>query len=133
MKSMIQIILMTLAVIAVSCKKDSVPINGTSNNPIVGEWAVSSFVDNSINKTSEFAAYSFAFGSNNSLQVKGGTMMNMCNWTFTDSVYHFNMMGMHSNALDDMNGDWRLMNYSDTTCIFNSTLSNDRTFILKRL
>lgn len=132
MKNILQIVLLTFAVIAVSCKKNSVPANSTSNNPLLGQWAVSSFVDNSVNKTSEFAAYSFTFSTNNSLQVNGGSMMNMCNWTFEDSVYHFNMTGMNSNVLDEMNGDWKLMNYSDTTCTFNNNPNHDRTFILKR-
>lgn len=124
--------LLILSVLAVSCKKDSLEIS-TSNNPIVGEWAISSFVDNGLDKTSQFAAYTFTFTSNNNLEIKGGSMMNMCNWTLADSIYHFNMMGMHNDALDALDDDWRLMNFSDSTCTFvDDTPGHDRTFTMRR-
>ncbi len=132
MKKVFQIVLLTVAVFAVSCKKDNLSKNSTANSPVIGQWQISSFVDNGSDETSKFAAYTFVFDGNDHLEIKGGMMMSMCNWTFTDSVYHFNMMGMHSDALNNLDDDWRLMSYSYTTCTFVSN-NHDRTFIMLRL
>ncbi len=125
---------MAVAVITASCKKDNMPIDSNSNNPVVGNWKIFSFVDNGVNQTSQFAAYTFTFSSNNHLQITARKMLDMCNWTLTDSIYHFNMMGMHSNALNELDDYWKLMNFSDTTCTF-ATVDNtahNRSLILRR-
>ena len=82
MKKIFQIGLLAVVVIAVSCKKDSLSKNSVSNNPIIGQWNISSFVDNGSDRTSQFASYTFTFDSNNNLQITGSTMMSMCSWTF---------------------------------------------------
>ena len=40
------------------------------------------------------------------------------NWTEMDEVYHFNMMGMHGEPLDDLDDDWMMTDLSDNTCSF---------------
>ena len=131
MKKVFHLVLLTVAVFAGSCKKDSLSRNSASNNPIVGLWQISSFVDNGLDKTSQFAAYTFTFTSNNNLEIRGGSMMSMCSWTHTDSVYHFNMMGMHSNSLDALDDDWILMNFSNSSCTFVGD-HHDRAFAMHR-
>lgn len=127
------LLLSIFVLVAISCTKESLLKNNTSNNPITGQWVISSFVDNSVNKTSQFSGYTFTFDNDNNLQISGGMMMNMCSWTYTDSVYHFNMMGMHSNALDMLDDDWKLMNFSDTTCNFVDMRNDvDRSFTMRR-
>lgn len=127
------LLLFIAALFVTSCKKESATTNNNSNSPIVGEWVISSFVDNGVNEISQFAGYTFNFDANNNMQVNSGMMMNMCSWTFKDSIYHFNMMGMHSNALDMMDDDWKLMNFSDTTCYFVDTrIGADRNFRMRR-
>lgn len=134
MKKTLQIALLAIAIFTASCKKDSLSKNSTSNNPVIGEWSISSFADNGIDKTTQFASYLFDFTNNNNLQIKNGTMMmSMCSWTFADSIYHFNMTGMHNDALTDLDDDWKLMNTSDTSCQFiDHNPDHNRTFIMRR-
>ena len=108
-----KLIILTVFVMFASCKK-----NNTANDPIEGKWSISSFVDNGTDKTSQFTGYDFTFDNKGNMSVNGAGLMNMCAWTKMDSVYHFNMMGMHSNVLNTLEEDWVMVNLSGNTCNF---------------
>ncbi len=106
--------ILTISVMVASCKKDTVAVS----NPIEGKWSITSFVDNGTDLTTEFAPYVFTFDSNGNMSIGGGGMMEMCNWTEMDSVYHFNMMGMHGEPLNGLDDDWIMSGLTDSTCNF---------------
>lgn len=116
MKKYFLLAILAIPVMMASCEKDTIVVD----NPIEGKWSIISFVDNGTDKTSEFAPYIFTFDSNGNMLVSGGGggMMEMCNWTKMDSVYHFNMMGMHGEPLDGLDDDWTMSGLTDSTCNF---------------
>lgn len=128
MKNYFKLSILAFVLLIASCKKDNV-----TSSPIEGNWAVSSFVDNGTDKTSQFLAYDFTFDKSGNMQIKGGSMMSMCNWTKLDSVYRFNMMGMHSDVLATLDDNWMLTNFSGNTCNFiDNNPNRDCKFTLQR-
>jgi hypothetical protein len=113
MKNIIKLALLAIIVMLASCKK-----NNAVNDPIEGKWTISSFVDSGTDKTSQFVAYDFSFDNKGNLSVNGGSMMSMCGWSHVDSIYHFNMMGMHSDVVNTLDDDWTMTNLTGTTCSF---------------
>jgi hypothetical protein len=127
MKKYFVIVLVALTAIIISCKKDKVA------DKIVGSYYVSSFVDNGNDKTAQFAAYVFKFENNGNMSIEDGSMMNMCSWTESNNIYHFNMSGMHSHSLDDFDDDWMMTSSNDSTCQFSDDNPNRNcTFVLHR-
>ena len=130
MKNYFSTVALSLLVLIASCKKDEVPVI----NSIEGDWFIYSFIDNGIDNTNQYSSYTFTFDNMGNMTVNGGGMMNMCDATMMgDSMYHFDMMGMHGGALNGMDGDWMMMNLTDSTCTFTDD-EPDRncTFIIHR-
>jgi hypothetical protein len=130
MNKYFKLAILALVVISVSCKKQ----NTATNNTLEGTWTITSFVDNDTDKTSQFATDNLTFDNKGNMSIgSGGMMMNMCSWSMTDSVYHFNMMGMHNNSMDALDGDWMMMNFSDNMCSFiDDNPNRDCRFTLQR-
>ncbi len=115
MKKYILLASISLTVMLGSCKKDNITLPVT----LEGKWAITSFIDNGTDKTSQLNSYNFTFDKNGNLAVNSGGMMNnMCNWTKHDSIYHFNMDGMHNGYLSMMDDDWIMTNLTDSICNF---------------
>lgn len=115
MKKFLLFAILAVPVMIASCQKDTVVVD----NPIEGKWTITSFVDNGTDKTAAFEPYIFVFDDKGNISIDGGGgMMDMCNWTEMDEVYHFNMMGMHGEPLDDLDDDWMMTDLSDNTCSF---------------
>ena len=122
--------ILALAVFAVSCTKDKL----STNNNIVGKWFITTFTDDGIDKTIAFAPYDFTFDEQGDLSINGGSMMSMCNWTMMDSIYHFDMMGMHDDPLDALDDDWMMTDFSDSTCAFSDDNPNRNcTFMMHKM
>lgn len=116
MKRYIGLVIVAIVVMIAACKKDKV----SSSNDFLGSYKVYSFVDNGINKTAEFAPYTITFNSNGIMSIDSTGMMNMCSWSKTGGVYHFNMGGMHNSnsSINEFAGDWMMSDYNDTICNF---------------
>lgn len=129
MKTVSEIIICVLIILNTSCSKDSPAVT----NEIVGKWSITTFTDNGMDKTNEFKAYQFTFDKQGNLAINGGGMMNMCHWTCTNNTYHFDMMGMHNNSLNDLDGNWMMTDFSDSTCMFADDNPNrDCTFTMHK-
>lgn len=126
MKKYTLLSIVAIFVMIVSCKK-------TTIYPIEGNWVITSYINNGTDKTSQFAPYEFFFNSNGKLSISNIGMMNMCSFSIKDSIYHFNMMGMHNEPLNELDDNWLLMNLTDSTCTFTDfNLNRTCSFMMHR-
>jgi hypothetical protein len=119
MKKYIELSILAILVLIVSCQK-----NKNLNSPIEGKWAITSYFINDTDQAELFAPYTFSFARNGQLSVSNTGMMNRCSFSMNDNIYHFNMMGMHGEPLDQLDADWMLTNMTDSSCSFLIYASN---------
>lgn len=133
MKTKYVLILLLLTSVAFSCKKCD-QANQSSANPIEGSWRITSFVANNSDKADEYSSYIFQFYNNHQLGVNGGAttgMMNKCNWSNNNNIYHFSTMGMQNNSLNALDGNWTLISMNGDSCKLKSN-DKDCCFVMSK-
>lgn len=116
-----------LAVAAfVSCQNSSDNPSGNNNNntPAAGQWKITYFFDKK-DETSNYAGYTFEFGSDGSLSAFSGSQT----WTGTwqtgidDSADKIllDFIGTAPSALLELEEDWRILTMNDSFMHFEHT------------
>ena len=82
---------------------------------VSGSWKISSFIDGSENKTSDYEGYIFTFSANGtSLAVRNATSLNG-NWaSYVDSDYAKLELSFFGDTLDEIEDDWRVIEFNGT-------------------
>ena len=113
-------IVFLLALLSGACKKDGT--NTPSTDPVTGTWKVSSFVNDNIDLTSQFADYTFICNSNGTMTIQGSGYNYNCEWNWNDdnhSMCHFHIMGCDDNSiLWQCDDDWDLTSHDANNCHF---------------
>jgi hypothetical protein len=114
------LIIFSLLVILTSCSSDDVASSNSTN--VSGSWKIKSFIDNnSRDRTSSYATYSFEFKATGEIIVTSNTTKyNGTYATVMDSGKEkFNIViATSDNTLAEINEDWILSEKTDTTMKF---------------
>lgn len=126
-------LLLSLSIALPACKNDNNPSNPPTPNP--GQWKVSYFFDKQ-DKTSNYASYTFEFGSDGSLSATNGSQTWSGTWQtgIDDSANKFliDFVGTVPSALSELEEDWRIITIEDTSMHFEHTSGgNGDTDVLK--
>lgn len=112
----------------VSCDKDddgnvtNVDTATLTNTLQDGMWAITTFQENGIDRTTNFSAYSFTFGANNVLSVTNGTDTFSGSWSVTadrdddpglDMDLNIFFSTSTASLLRALNDDWDIISYSE--------------------
>lgn len=106
--------LSAIAFLALSaCKKSS---NNTLPLTLGGStWVVSYFWDKDKDETSDFAGYTFLFNADGTLTASlPGHADRTGTWTLSDSDTKLTLKIAGTEALDELNEDWQVLEFSDT-------------------
>lgn len=93
---------------------DCNPTNLELSNVIIsGTWHVSYFLDNSIDRTSDYASYNFTFSQNGTATaVKNYTSING-NWnSYLDSGINMMSLSFAGSTLEELENDWTVLEFS---------------------
>ena len=93
----------------------SLDSNNTTNIATSGTWRVTLFTDSGNDETSDFAGYSFTFGSNGALTAtKNGTSQNGT-WSTSSSRFNINLGPKvdTNKPLGELTDDWKIISTSD--------------------
>ncbi len=119
----------TLSLFTVSCSSDDDgPRPNADPAPAVevvtqGTWTVTNFVDDGVDKTADFAAYTFTFNNNNVIAVNGNGETISGTWSIVsdddydtpeDSNLDFNIFFQTPTAFRVLNEDWDIATYTAT-------------------
>jgi hypothetical protein len=117
------ITLFVVSLLYVSCDKEKTPPVYT-DNLILGDWTVSSFLKNNNEIASQFAGYTFYCTENGGMSIQGNGKNYNCNWSNmnnNDSLFNFQIMGCGQNSpLYDCIDDWNLVSQDSLHCTFTS-------------
>ncbi len=94
----------------------SLDSNNTTNIATSGTWRVTLFTDSGNDETSDFAGYSFTFGSNGALTAtKNGTSQNGT-WSTSSSRFNINLGPKvdTNKPLGELTDDWKIISTSGT-------------------
>jgi hypothetical protein len=95
---------------------NTVPIPTTLSEIMAsGTWYVSSFIEGTTNETYHFNGYNFTFSSNGTaIAVKNTTTINGTWSNYMDDGYSKLDLSFYGDLLDEIEDDWRVLEYSDT-------------------
>lgn len=118
-----------------SCDDKSSSNNNNTVTPASGTWKVTYFFDKQ-DETSNYASYTFEFGSNGSLTASNGSQTYSGTWAtgIDDSADKFliDFSGTIPSALSDLEEDWRILKIESNFMHFEHTSGgNGDTDVLK--
>lgn len=83
----------------------------TSTNSI---WAISSYIDEGLDETTEFTGYQFAFETSGSVNVQNEGTTKTDTWSSQDNAMELLLSFGTNMPLDDLNEDWNVISISNT-------------------
>ncbi|RZJ71473.1 hypothetical protein [Flavobacterium sp.] len=119
----------TLSLFTVSCSSDDDgPRPNQDPTPAVtvvtqGNWSITNFVDNGVDKTADFTGYTFTFNNDNVIAVNGNGETISGTWSIVsdddfdtpeDSNLDFNIFFQTPTAFRVLNEDWDIATYTAT-------------------
>ena len=120
MKKILQILTIALVTLTVACKKDSADPSSNSNNPVTpGTYIITLFTDNSDgNITSQYAAYTFQFNSDNTITASNGVANTTGAWSQRNA--HENEaakldISFNDGPLEKLDKGWEVISITSTT------------------
>jgi hypothetical protein len=123
MKNIVISGLTLLLILNISCSKDTLnlPAEKIPNDLLVGKWIVSSYFDENIDCTNQFAGYTFICSADGSMTIDGNGQSYICDWSMdgTNSMCDLNINGCGDNSyLGQLNYGWEVTNFDDQNCYF---------------
>ncbi|RZJ67174.1 MAG: hypothetical protein EOO50_06530 [Flavobacterium sp.] len=128
-KFLIPALFSVFAIASTSCSSDDDgPRPNQDPTPAVtvatqGTWNVASFVDNGVDKTADFAGFTFTFNADNVVAVDGNGQTVAGTWSIVsdddfdtpeDSNLDFNLFFQTPTTFRVFNEDWDIATYTDT-------------------
>lgn len=105
---------MISAVILSSCKKDSNSTSSVTQIVTTGSWRITTFIEASEDKTSDFTGYTFSFNSNGQLAatLSGANTTGIWGWDDSNSKFHISIGS--SKPLLSLTDDWVVLEKTET-------------------
>jgi hypothetical protein len=119
----------------VGCKNDDNSNNNTSNfanlttDIVQDTWKITSYLDDGVNETSDFAAYTFTFNSDGTVNASTDLLTENGTWMYEDSSNDSTdddgiendeeliILFAMSNLLDEISDDWHITSASSTQIV----------------
>lgn len=125
MKKLLALVVVFIAVIGNSCKKDSTNLSETYiSEPVPGAWRISSFSKDSVEIANQFAGYTFDCNVNGAMTIQYYAHTYNYRWSFIDdnhSRVHFYIMGCDGNSvLKELDKDWFITSRDANYCYFSN-------------
>lgn len=112
------VIILSLLALA-SCSRNSDDINPNTQQVVTsGSWKITLFTDSGNDETTEFAAYTFTFGNNGTINAVANGVTKTGAWSIQGSSGKFIIdLGPKTTAnqpLGELTDDWKILSASDT-------------------
>lgn len=118
------LLLATCMMLSISCDKDDDIIENEETAKVtqllsVGNWAITQYKNDGVDRTTVFSDYVFQFDTGNVLRATQGTTAFTGSWSVTAdddrrTDLDLNIFFSTGTDLRTINDDWEIINYSDT-------------------